>query len=150
MMKLLVPILVFVIVMPALSYGENPGFDRGLDIRERLTLPQTGLRGGLLDPNRFSMSQSYSIGFFSDGKSGVTTGLYTNYITYNFSSPLTLKVKLGYLHDPSMLFRSSSSSGAAGLFLPEVRLIYNPSENFRVDFIYSVVPAVRRPYYMRY
>jgi len=145
-MKLLIPALALMLIIPGLSYGGNPGLSPG--IQKGLTLPDGGLRGGLLDPGRLSMSQSYSIGFFSNGKSGVLRGLYTNYITYKFSSPLTLKIKLGYLHDPSMLFRSSSAPG--GIFLPEVRLIYNPSRNFRIDFIYSVVPALRNPAYIGY
>lgn len=89
----------------------------------------------LLNPARFSMRQSYSMGFGMGGGSSYSSGLYLNTLSYQLASPLTLSVDVGF-HTP---FYSSFSQGPSqsilngdmrsSLVLPRIGLDYKPTEN---------------------
>ena len=103
----------------------------------------------LLDPNRLSMSQSYSLMFLSDGKGSQASGFYLNRLIYQFSAPISLKLEMGYLHD-SFLGEGKSTAGS---FFPAVELLYRPNRNFSLSFQYRVLPSPYNsygyPYYQR-
>jgi hypothetical protein len=99
---------------------------------------------GLLDPSRFSMRQSYSMSYVTNGSQGDMTGLYLNRMQYNFSIPLTLQVDVGYFHKPLALAGEQPAMPGAQnqtLTVPRVGLIYQPSENLFMSFEYFNVPA---------
>ncbi len=106
----------------------------------------------LLDPNRFSMSQSYSLMFLSDGKRSQTSGFYLNRLIYQFSAPISLKLEMGYLH--SSFLGEGKSAAPAGKFFPALELLYQPSRNFSLRLQYRVLPSLRSfcryPYYQRF
>jgi hypothetical protein len=88
----------------------------------------------LLNPNRFSMRQSYSVGMSSGSFGTQSAGLYLNTLSYRLADPLTLSADIGF-HTP---FYSSFGGPAAGfrnpglgssLVLPHVGLEYRPSEH---------------------
>jgi hypothetical protein len=55
------------------------------------------LKGGLLDPSRFSINHSLSMGMSSaTGSSLQSQGLYSTMLTYKFSQPLTLNLNFGF------------------------------------------------------
>ncbi len=93
---------------------------------------------GLLDPNRLSMSQSYSLMFLSDGKRSQASGFYLNRLIYQFSAPISLKLEMGYLHN-SLLGAGKSTDGS---FLPAVEVLYRPNRNFSLSFQYRVLPSL--------
>ena len=89
--------------------------------------------GSLLDPSRFSMQQSYSMSYMSDGKNSDMTGLYLNRLQYNFQAPVTLQVDVGLFHKPMALMdRNAGTAGqkSAVLTVPHAALLYQPSKNF--------------------
>ena len=83
----------------------------------------------LIDLSKIKWSNSYSMSFFSGGGNSGSVGLYTGLISYEFSSALTLGLKLGIAHDPAALFNRQANSSTA--FLPGFSLDYHPSEHFR-------------------
>jgi len=85
----------------------------------------------LLDLSRLHWSHSYSFNFFSGGGTSGTAGLYTASIFYEFSSKLSLDLKLGIAHDPSSLFERNAGKDAT--LLPGLRLNYHPSPNFSIS-----------------
>ena len=99
-----------------------------------LGLPTAGSLS-LLDPMRFSMSQSYSVGFFSDGKSGQMQGMYLNTIKYRFTRPISLQFQVGYVRS-SGLFGPQYTSASGQLFIPKFELRYQPTRSvlFTVRF----------------
>jgi len=121
--------------LPSTLYPDN----------NRLTLgvrraPLDGFQ--LLDPSRLHISQSYSLSFSSDGKDSQMAGLYLNTISYHFSIPFSMKLKVGYLHDPSSLFNvSKGSADKEHLFIPEVEMTYRPTQNLMFQFEYKVLPS---------
>lgn len=89
----------------------------------------------LLNPNRFSMRQSYSMGFASGSFGSSSSGLYLNTLSYRLADPLTLSADVGF-HTP--LYSSSGSFSRGGfqdprlgssLILPRIGLEYKPTEH---------------------
>ena len=68
--------------------------------------------------------------------------MYLNTISYEFAIPLSMQLKVGYVHDPSLLFRPSGGSVRGGrLFIPDFQLIYRPKQNVVFQFRYQMVPG---------
>jgi hypothetical protein len=157
-LALLAPSLAFSDPMPetsATSEGrtvltESEDFDRS-------TLLSPTFRGpsvsgfSLLNPNRFSMRQSYSVGFSSSSYGSQSAGLYLNTISYRLADPLTLTADIGF-HTP---FHSSIGGNAGGfgnpglgssLILPHVGLEYRPSENSTISLHFFNGPDAVKAY----
>jgi hypothetical protein len=97
---------------------------------------------GLLDPSRFKMSQSYMMSYFSGSGYSRSVGLYMNTIEYRVSEPLTVRVGLGYLHQPLGFLSNSGAQSelGEGRFLPNVGLEYRPSNRFQLLIDFRTVP----------
>ena len=104
-----------------------------------LGLPGEAGRLSLLDPTRFSMSQSYSVGFSSDGKSGQMGGMYLNTIKYRFTRPISLQFQIGYVRS-SALFGSQYSSTSGQFFIPNFELRYQPTKHILFTIRYQSLP----------
>ena len=119
---------------------ESEDFDRGT-----LMAPEFQSRGSVsgfsfLNPNRFSMRQSYSMNFASGSYGSTSAGLYLNTLSYKLADPLILSADIGF-HTPlysSGAFARGGLSGKSGiqdpsqassLVLPRVGLEYRPSKN---------------------
>ena len=92
-----------------------------------------------LNPNRFSMHQSYSLSFASGGTGSASSGVYLNTLSYKLASPLTLSMDMGFytpIHStiPGTRQNSLSSPGAGtSMILPRLGLEYKPSDNFSLN-----------------
>ncbi|MBU1320158.1 MAG: hypothetical protein KKG33_08410 [candidate division Zixibacteria bacterium] len=97
----------------------------------------------LLDPSRFSMQHSYSVVYSSVGGTGQTIGLYMNSMRYQVSNSLDVNVALGWYHQPGTMF-SNSNRGTTdyGTILPNVQILYQPSEKFRLMIGFESLPGV--------
>lgn len=91
-----------------------------------------------LSPGRFSMRQSYSVGFSSSSFGSQSSGLYLNTLTYRLADALSLSADVGF-HTP---FYSSFGGPTAGfqnpglgssLVLPHIGLEYKPSEKSSIS-----------------
>jgi len=68
--------------------------------------------------------------------------MYLNTISYEFTIPLSIQLKVGYVHDPSMLFCPSEGSVQGGrLFIPDFQITYRPKQNVVFQLRYQMVPA---------
>lgn len=119
----------------------QPGdFDRGT-----LMTPQ-GREGesvsgfSLMNPNRFSMHQSYSVNFASGSLGSTSAGLYLNTLSYRLADPLTLSADVGF-YTP---FYASTSMGmskggfqdprlGSSLVFPHIGLEYKPTESTSIS-----------------
>jgi hypothetical protein len=119
---------------------QSEDFDRGslLSPDGRATGSVSGF--ALLNPNRFSMRQSYSVGFSSGSIGTSSAGLYLNTLSYRLADPLTLSADVGF-HTP---FYGTSSMGfskggfqdprnGSSLVFPHVGLEYKPTENASIS-----------------
>ena len=153
--KLLKPKAFFVVVfltLPGIAFSQlktqNP---------ENIHFPSAlakgyGQAGGLfgflgLNPDKITMTHSYTMSYLSYGGQGFGQGVYLNTINYQISTPLSLSLQWGMLHQP---FQSAGSNSPfkSGFFVSGASLEYNPSKNFHLGVQYSSYPttgAYRRP-----
>ncbi|MDP6124859.1 MAG: hypothetical protein QGH20_03785 [Candidatus Latescibacteria bacterium] len=89
--------------------------------------------GNWLDASRLTTSSSYSMSMQSGGGHLTSAGLFTHNLEYQLSTPWTVRLGLGVLHDPLALVGGSSG----GAVLPDVQLLYRPSPNLTVSFRYQ-------------
>ncbi len=103
--------------------------------------PNSSAGFSFLNPNRFSMQQSYSVSFASGGQGSSSGGLYLNSISYQLANPLWLSMDLGF-QTPLYSSGAYNATGKSGLFnhgngardassfvLPRIGLDYKPTEN---------------------
>ncbi|MDP2807123.1 MAG: hypothetical protein Q8O74_03170 [bacterium] len=95
--------------------------------------------GNLFDPSRFTMQQSFSMGYASSGKSSLLSNTYRNTMNYRLSQKLELKLDLAYSYLPEAFNKSAYrlDSRSQGMFLPSFGLKYQPSQNMIVQFEYN-------------
>jgi hypothetical protein len=132
---------------PKTVLTENRDFDRstlmtsGYGTSEYGGRP-TGSGVAFLNPNRFSMRQSYSMSFSSSSYGALSSGLYLNTLSYKLAEPLTLTADVGF-HMPlyagagrlSSRNLQDPSQGSSVIF-PSVGLEYKPSKHtsFSLNF----------------
>lgn len=113
--------------------AEPDGFDRGsLIAPEYQSNSVSGF--SFLNPNRFSMRQSYAVNFASGSFGSTSAGLYLNTLSYKLADPLTLSADVGF-HTP--LYSSGGFSGSgfqdprlgSSLVMPHVGLEYKPTKS---------------------
>lgn len=131
---------------PAIGQGVAPSTDqsksfRGASRADELAQQPTGIGFSLLDPARLQIHHSYSMSYFSGGGQSGSIGLYMSTLQYQFSKPLTLRVGLGYLHQPLGFLNENMVGPEGGRILPNVQLDFRPSENMLLRFDYRTVPV---------
>jgi len=87
----------------------------------------------LLDPQRLQMSQSYSLMYSSQGKSGDLVGLYQNWLSYRFSPRCKVGVNLGYFHRPVAALSHNAAIRNQAL-LTAFQLDFKPFDNLFIQF----------------
>lgn len=95
--------------------------------------------GGLLDPNRFSISHSYSMSYSSGTSQSSWDGLYLSSMQYQFSVPVTLFLDMGLSHQPGALFNKGpvdNSMASESFVIPRVGLQYKPTKNTTIRLQY--------------
>jgi hypothetical protein len=123
--------------------------------REMMQLPgyspeTSGLT--LLDPARFSMSQSYSTTMGYTQAGSYSYGLYLNTLSYQIFNPLTFSIDLG-IYTPfhsSGSYSSGTSSGnleqMGSLVIPRIGLDYKPTENMLISIQYLNINDAYKAY----
>jgi len=94
----------------------------------------------ILNPERLSMTQSYTFSYYSgSGRSG-SIGMLMNSIEYQVSNPLKITVDLGLLHNPSA-FVGQSRNGISPVIVPGLQLQYKPANNLFFQFNFQSFPS---------
>lgn len=94
----------------------------------------------LLDPARFKIHNSYSLSFLSGSGRSASVGMFMSTIEYQLSRPLSLRVGVGYLHQP-LGFLKNTTGPSQGRLLPNATLDYRPSEKFHFILDFRTIPA---------
>lgn len=127
---------VLLIAAIAASAGFTAGFDRNTLLSPREGPIQTG---GLLDPNRFSVSHSYSMMYSSQsGGTSAMDGLYLSTLRYKFAVPVSLSLDMGFSHQPGSLLGVGpvNLQNPGGFVMPRVELEYQPFKNALIRLQY--------------
>ena len=100
-----------------------------------------GFLDSLLDPSKFSMSHSYSLSMTNIGNQTFNQGLYLNTMNYKFSDPLTMQVRIGFMHQPLAGLGMSDMQNGSKVFLQRAMLQYKPSDKMSITVDYQVLPS---------
>jgi opacity protein-like surface antigen len=95
---------------------------------------------GLIDPDRFSMRQSLSMGYMSGGGMAMSLASFTNSMRYQLADPLSVRMDLTLQASPFGTTGSVSQSALSKLFISNAELSYHPWDNAYVKFQYRQVP----------
>jgi hypothetical protein len=107
-----------------------------------------GFLDQLFDSNKLSISHSYSISYITSGGNGYNQGLYLSTINYQFSDPLLMQVRFGYLHQPFGGSNSISREANNKFFVQRAMLQYQPFKNTTLVIDYQAYPSpLMNPYY---
>ena len=142
--KNLTGLIVCLFLLPTLAFGQLKQ-DGKINMVQALTKPQTlvGLIG--LDPNKFSMSHSYSLSFTSFGGQSYNQGLYLNTMMYQLSNPIKMYFQFGVQHQP---FGQNEFQSQSQAFVSGAGFEYKPSDNFKIQLEFSQQPnSFYSPYY---
>lgn len=127
--------ILLLVFLPSLASGQLKS-QNGVDLQTvlRYGLNPIGLvSGSLLDPNRFHISQSYSISFMNFGSQSISQAMYLNTMTYQISTPLSFSLQWGLMMNKNLgtggLGIQSNSPFNNGLFISGAQLRYAPSAN---------------------
>ncbi len=109
-----------------------------LDVLGGITRPANSWSlASLFSPDRFHMSHSYGMTFFSGGGQSGSIGLYTNTMDFRLSDPLFLRVNTGILHRP---FGGPKNAPDNAQLVHGAELIYKPTRHFQMNVGYSSTP----------
>lgn len=116
--------------------------------RESITQPvmRSGVNGWF-DASRFSMSHQMGMGYTSSGGQGVAQAYYLNTMSYRFSAPVLLKLRLGATNNPFAETTAMPGQSTVGSMLQNAQffggadLIWQPSENTRFQISFDQIPA---------
>ncbi|NQT24357.1 hypothetical protein HQ585_03280 [candidate division KSB1 bacterium] len=139
-------ILILSITAIAVFGQQNPN-QSSIFKPDQLIQKPTGFLNQLIDPNKFSMSQSYSLSFLSSGRQSTNIGMYLNTMNYQFSDPLMMQVSVGYMHQP-LGGAGMQNNQNGNVFLQRAMLQYKPTENMTLTVDYQQLPYnAMSPYY---
>ena len=99
-----------------------------------------GLLFGWFDPSKFNMQQSFSLSYQTFGGQGVSLGVYTNSLMYQFSDALDVRADVSLMASPFNSFGKQAQSSLTGLFLNRAEINYRPWKNALVQIQYRQSP----------
>jgi hypothetical protein len=141
--------IMFYVCIPAISQ-ERVVQSNLLPYAELSRKPEGFLRN-LLDPSKFYMTQSYSFSVLSSGRQTYNMGLYLNTMTYRFSDPLLMQLRVGYMHQPLGGSSYMSSAQQGSLFIQGFNVLYKPMDNMIISLDYESNPYMfANPYWGRW
>jgi hypothetical protein len=89
------------------------------------------------DPNKFSMHQSYSMGFVSGGGGSTGLTMFTNTFSYKALDNLVISADVSAAYSPYSSFCSAYSNSLNGVYLSNARLDWKINDNtyMRVQYV---------------
>jgi hypothetical protein len=102
--------------------------------------PTDGYFFGLFDPGKLTMNHSFSFSYMSFGGRGLSLGMYTNSLTYNFSDNLNVQTDVSFTHSPFSSFGNKFQKDLSGIWLSRFQINYRPWENTYLQFQFRQLP----------
>ena len=130
-------IIVLLMMLPLIAFGQFKDKARLPDMRTALTNPVGSLLGGLLNTDRMTMSHSFSFSYANIGGHGLLLNTYLNTIHYRISNPLWLQLQIGILNTP---YNSLAPNSPATQFFGGADLFYQPSDKFQLHIGFQSAP----------
>ena len=134
--------------LPALVLGQFRGQEpRPPSLSEQVGPVSPSLLFGIIDPSRFSMSHTISMGYMSIGREGVGMSSYTNSIRYQVSDPLSVRADVAMMYSPFGSLSSKLNNSFSGIFLERAQIDYRPTKDFGISLQFRQLPPQAGPWY---
>lgn len=108
-----------------------------VDVRSGIT-SASGSFLSLFSPDRFYMSHSYSLMYYTGGGYSGSLGMLNNTLNFKLADPLFLKVDVGVMHQPFGGPKNAPNQNAK--LMHGAELIYKPNNKFQMNIGYSSSP----------
>ena len=132
--------LLLSLLIPISAFGQLKKQAEPVSFSKLLTDGPAGLVGMIgLNPNRFSMSHSYSISMISGGGNSFSQGVYLNTMGYQISDAMSFALQWGILHQPMSSF-GVTSPYQDGFFFSGASFEYKPSDKLAFGIQVSQTP----------
>jgi hypothetical protein len=132
-------LLSMLILLPVLAFGQLKEQTKPQPFSKLLT-QSPGLAGLIgLNPNRFSMQQSYSLSYMSLSGHGFSNGVYLNTMSYQLADPLLVSFQWGMMNQPLGSF-GVPSLYQNGFFVSGASVEYKPSRNLSIGVQFNHNP----------
>lgn len=97
---------------------------------------------GWFDPSKFSMHHSFSMSYQTFGGQGMSLGMYTNSMMYQFSDKVNARADISLMYSPYNSFAAfgSRKNDLSSIYLSRAELNYRPWENVLVRLEYRRIP----------
>jgi|YelNatPaOPRAMG01_1025707.scaffolds.fasta_scaffold00372_17 hypothetical protein len=115
------------------------------DVRNGIVAQQSSSILGFINPQNFSMHQSYSMSYSAFGGQGLALGVYTNDMAYNFSKNLNVQLEASVVNAPYSTLGKSFQNSINGIYLTRAAINYQPWKDVYISVGYN-----RLPYYNYY
>lgn len=119
----------------------------GFPSEEKINTPRETLTSGgesflsrLLDPQRFSMHQTYSMSFMSGGGASVGIGMFTNTFSYKASDNMFISADVSAVYSPFSSLGADHAKSLNGIYLSNARLDWKLGEHTFLQVSYSAMP----------
>ena len=100
-----------------------------------------------IDLSKFEMHHSFSLSYSAMGNQGLSLGVYTNSISYQFSNNLNFKLDASLVNSPYNTFGDEFTNKLNGLYISKAELNYSPTEDMHFKIQYFHPPNGLNPYY---
>ena len=103
---------------------------------------------GWFDPSKFSMHHSVGISYMTMGGQGMSMGMYTNSMRYQFSDRLSARADISLMYSPYNTFGTvgGKKNDLSTIFLNRAEVNYSPWDNVQFQIQYRQIPY-GSPYY---
>jgi len=143
-------LVILLIVVFVLAYNLDAQLknqvQKKMSVEERIQMPSI-MNGSysIFSPERFHMSQSYSLSYFSMGGLTGSIGMYENRMSFLLSDKLLLNTKIGFIYSPFNQIGIQNNLWNNLIYGAE--LIYRPTRNTILNLRFDKEPYY---YYPRY
>ncbi len=127
------------LLTPAILSAQFKAQEKTTDIGKAIAAPATNLFLGIFNPDKFHMSHSFSMSYFTLGGHGVMLNSYVNTIDYQFNPALSMRLNLGLMNSP---YNSLPNSPALNRtqFFGSGELEYRARDNMSIKVGVNVSP----------
>ncbi len=132
---------VLMILLPLVTFAQLKQQAEPVDIGQAIIKPGAGLLMGILNPEKFHMSHSFSTSFMSGGAGSAMVNSYMNTIQYQISAPLMLRLNVGLMSSPYNSFNKKLPALNSTQFFGSAELQYRPSKNTLLHLGISTFPT---------
>ncbi len=125
--------------------------DKKIDIRSNMTNNQPSqFFLDFIDISKFDMKHTFSLSYSAMGKHGMSLGVYTNSISYQFNENLDFKIDASLVNSPYNTFGEEFTNQLNGLYISRAELNFRPAENLEIKLQYLNSPTGYNPFYGYY